>query len=253
VLIPREHGAYGQLLFPVVSALLIGRPAAAAYLIAAAGAAAFVAHEPLLVLLGQRGVRAARELRTDAWRSLAIAGGIAVITATAAWFLMFGAARTALILPTLLAAAGGLVVAAGRERSTPGEIVAAVALASLSLPVAIAGDVPPVAAHTVFVVFSVVFTSATLAVRSVIGRTARAGGPHPLLAGLVAVMALVVLGVLALAGRLSGVAPYAALPVCSVALGLAVRPPSPRHLRTIGWTLVGATALTAVLLVSALG
>ena len=39
MLIPREHGAYGQLLFPVVSALLIGRPSAAAYLFAAAGAA----------------------------------------------------------------------------------------------------------------------------------------------------------------------------------------------------------------------
>jgi len=35
VLVPREHGAYGQLLFPLLSALLIGHPSAGAYLLAA--------------------------------------------------------------------------------------------------------------------------------------------------------------------------------------------------------------------------
>jgi len=31
-----------------------------------------------------------------------------------------------------------------------------------------------------------------------------------------------------------------------------VRPPSPKRLRAVGWTLVGATALTAILLVAGL-
>jgi hypothetical protein len=56
----------------------------------------------------------------------------------------------------------------------------------------------------------------------------------------------------AAAGRLLPVAPYAALPVCAIALGLTARPPSPRHLRTIGWALVGATTLTALMLIVAL-
>ncbi len=230
----------------------IGRPSAAAYLLAAAGAAAFIAHEPLLVLLGQRGIRAARELRADARRSLAVSGSIAVVAGVAAWLLMPGAARSALIVPVVLAAAAGVVVAAGLERTTAGEILAAVTLVSLSVPVARAGDVATVAAWTVFAVFAVVFVSATLAVRALIGRTARSGGPPPLVAALVTMAGLVVLGGLALTGRLASVAPYAALPVCAVALGLGMSPPSPRHLRAIGWTLVAATALTAIMLVAAL-
>ncbi len=51
---------------------------------------------------------------------------------------------------------------------------------------------------------------------------------------------------------LAPVAPYAALLVCVVALGLTTSPPNPRHLRAIGWTLVGATLLTTLLLVAEL-
>lgn len=61
-LMPREHGAYGQLALPLLTALFSGRPTAAAFLYAAAAVFAFFAHEPLLVLLGQRGSRAFREL-----------------------------------------------------------------------------------------------------------------------------------------------------------------------------------------------
>jgi hypothetical protein len=53
-------------------------------------------------------------------------------------------------------------------------------------------------------------------------------------------------------GLVAWIAPWAALPVAFVGLALTVWPPAPRHLRMIGWTLVGATLLSAVILVVAL-
>ncbi len=252
MLLPREHGAYGQLLFPLFSALLIGQPSAGAYLLAAAAVAAFLAHEALLVVLGQRGVRACREHGADARRSLALFGGFCAVTGTVSLFVLPRPALDVLVLPVVLALLVGAAVVMHRERSTMGEMLVAVALTSLALPVALAGHATRTNALTLFVVFSAVFVTATIAVRALIGRVTKAGGPPPLLAGALALFVVVGLAVAAFAGRLAPVAPYAALPVCAVALGLTASPPSPRHLKTIGWTLVGATLLTSVLLVGGL-
>ena len=73
LLIPREHGAYGQLLMPLLVSLVIGGAAAGALALAAAAVAAFLAHEPLLVLLGQRDGRASRDRNADARRSFSLA------------------------------------------------------------------------------------------------------------------------------------------------------------------------------------
>jgi hypothetical protein len=252
MLVPREHGAYGQLLFPLLSALVIGQPSPGAFLLSASVIAAFLAHEALLVVLSQRGIRAAREQRSDARRSLALFGGFCAVTGVVALVVLPFAALTYLLVPLVLVAFVAMAVVAHRERSTGGEILVATALSAVSLPVAIAGGVPRIAAVTLFVVFACVFITATVAVRSMIGRVSRAGGPPP---GVAAAVTLAIVAALALAsatGRLMSVAAFAALPVCAVALGLTVRPPSPRHLRAVGWTLVGATALTAVLLVAGL-
>jgi hypothetical protein len=253
VLIPREHGAYGQLLFPLLSALLIGRPSAGAYLLAASAVAAFLAHEGLLVVLGQRGMRAAREEGADARRSLALFGGFCAVTATVSVAVTSFDALSYLLVPLGLGALVAVAVFTHRERSTPGELLVAVALSSVSLPVAIAGAVPHIRAVTLVIVFAAVFVTATVAVRAMIGRVSRAGGPHPGLAAALTLAILAGLAVAAQAGRLAPVAPFAALPVCAVCLGLSARPPSPKHLRSIGWTLVGTTGLTAAILVAALG
>jgi len=47
---PKEHGAYGQLLFPLATSLLVAGVTGAALLTAVAACAAFLSHEPLLVL-----------------------------------------------------------------------------------------------------------------------------------------------------------------------------------------------------------
>ena len=252
MLLPREHGAYGQLLFPLVAALLIGRPAAGAYLLAAAASAAFLAHESLLVVLGQRGSRAAREQGRDARGTLALLGGFCGVTAVVSLLVLSRTVLWSLGLPLVLVMLVAVALFKHRERSTAGEILVAAALASLSVPIALAGGVTRVAALTLFLVFASVFVTATIAVRAMIGRVKKAGGPSAARAGVLTLGILAVLAILAGAGWLAPVASYAALPVFGVALGIIVRPPSPRHLRTIGWTLVGATALTAVLLVAAL-
>src|SRR3954452_18893302 len=100
---PKEHGAYGQLLFPIVTALAAGRPGTVASLLSIAALCAFLAHEPLLVLLGQRGPRAARDQRM---RAAAWGGGFATAAALcggASIALAGRDVRTALILPASLA------------------------------------------------------------------------------------------------------------------------------------------------------
>ncbi len=252
MLLPREHGAYGQLLFPLLSALLIGHPAPGAYLLGAAAVAAFLAHESLLVVLGQRGAGARREQGVDARRSLALFGGFCAVTGTVSLFVLPRPALDVLVLPVVLVLLVGAAVVMHRERSTLGEMLVAVALTSLSLPVALAGHATRTDAVTLFVVFSAVFVTATVAVRALIGRVTKAGGPPPFVAGGLTMVVVVGLAVAAFTGTLAPVAPYAALPVCAVALGLTTSPPNPRHLRTIGWTLVGATLLTTLLLVGEL-
>ncbi|PWT82253.1 MAG: hypothetical protein C5B57_08975 [Blastocatellia bacterium] len=50
IMLPREHGVYGQMLFPLATALLVGRPTVPAFALVAAGVFAFLAHESLLVV-----------------------------------------------------------------------------------------------------------------------------------------------------------------------------------------------------------
>ena len=59
--LPREHGAYGQLVFPLVTAFGVAGLSSGGLLLATAVIAAFLAHEPAAVRFGQRGVRASRE------------------------------------------------------------------------------------------------------------------------------------------------------------------------------------------------
>ncbi|MGE3958196.1 MAG: YwiC-like family protein [Vicinamibacterales bacterium] len=252
LLIPKEHGAYGQLLIPLVCALLVGRPAAGAWLLAGAATAAFFAHEGVLVLLGQRGPRAAREQHAEARQSVALFGGFAVVSGLVALTTLPAPALYWLALPVTLAALVGVAVFTHLERTTAGEVLVAAALSSVAVPVAVAGGTGSVAALTLLAVFATVFVSATISVRAMIGRVTKAGGPPPALAAACTVLLLVLLGILSVSGRLASVAPFAASPVSAVALALAVRPPAPRYLRQIGWTLVGTTVLSALMLVAGL-
>ena len=82
--------------------------------------------------------------------------------------------------------------------------------------------------------------------------TGRPALPTRLMAALLTLCLVALLAWLAHHRRVEPSAPYAATPVALVALWLSVWPPSPRQLRRVGWTLVGATLATTVILVETL-
>jgi YwiC-like protein len=250
---PKEHGAYGQLLFPIVTALAIGRPGVGALALAAAAACAFVAHEPLAVMLGQRGARAAREDRARArWWFVAFAAATAVCGSIALMTLP-RAARVALGAPAAIALLVAALVFSRREHTTGGEIVTAAALAALASPLALGSNATPVAARTVALVFVASFVTATLCVHGVIRSTRRPPAVAPrALGAATAVFSVAALFALARIAVVSPDAAWAAVPMCAGAAALAVRPPSARQLRVVGWMLVGTTALTSLVLISVL-
>ena len=249
-MLPREHGAYGQLLFPLATALAVSGPRAAALLLSACAVCAFLAHEPLLVLLGQRGARAAREQHRQAAMWFGGSATAAAVCGVSAIAFAASEVRIALVVPAALTTILGLAILAQREHTTAGEVLSALALSSLALPVALAGGAPPTAALSCAAVFSAAFVSGTLCVRAVIFATRRppSAGARAM-AGLIAAASIAALWMLGAAGRASPSAPWAALPVCGGGLLLVLRPPSTRHLRRIGWSLVATTTLTAIVLI----
>jgi hypothetical protein len=250
-MIPKEHGAYGQLLVPALTAMAIGRPSIAAFSLAAASVAAFIAHEPLLVVLGRRGERLRRDERGRAARWLFASAAIALATGAVATLTFPAAGRWTLLVPVALACVAALSIALGRERTTAGEIAAAAALASVSLPVAVASMATVEAALACTAAFVAGFAAATLGVRAVIGRGQRRAesGRAAAIGAIIGTFAT--MEVLAIGHVLLPAAMWAFAPVCIVALTVAVAAPPPRYLREIGWTLVAATALTGVILVAA--
>lgn len=51
-LLPKKHGAYGQITFPLIAAFAVAGVSVGGLLMAAAVIAGFVAHEPASILLG---------------------------------------------------------------------------------------------------------------------------------------------------------------------------------------------------------
>src|SRR4051812_14355288 len=252
-MLPKEHGAYGQLLFPIVTALAVGRPGAVAWLLAAAAICAFFAHEPLLVLLGQRGARSAREQRRQASVWFGGCASAAALSGVSAIALASPDLRVALAVPAALAAILLLLILAHREHTTIGEVLSAIALSSIAVPIARASGALPAVALTCALVFASAFVAGTLCVRAVIAATRQPPSTWTRgVARLVAAGSLVLLQALAAGGTGSRTPPWAAAPVCLGGLILVLAVPSARHLRTIGWGLVAATTVTAVILIATL-
>src|SRR5436305_2550049 len=221
-MIPREHGAYGQLLMPLVTAVALGRPSWAALALMGAAVAAFIAHEPLLVLLGRRGERVRRDEHGRAMRWLLASAAIATATGVIGTVMLPAAGRWTLLAPAALAGVAALSIAAGRERTTWGEIAAASALASASFPVAVGSSATIEAAVACTLAFIAGFVAATLGVRVVIGRAQRRvdGGRT----GAVGAIAAVVAGLtgLAVSRIILPAGGRASAPVCIGAPGRAI-------------------------------
>jgi hypothetical protein len=248
--IAREHAGYWQLAMPLVTGLAVGEPTAAAGALAAAFAVAFVAHEPLLVVLGRRGATLRAEQGPGARRLLTALALLAVATGLVGFALAPAPARVALGATALL----GLLVAAAvlrrSERTVAGEVLVAVTLASGGAVVALAARAAPAAAATVFLTWALASFAATVAVRAVVlrlrARRARERRPREAAAALAAVA---VAGLAAAVTPISAAAPLALLPVAVASGAVALVRVSPRAL---GWALGTSAAMTLAVLVTAL-
>jgi hypothetical protein len=240
---PREHGAYAQLALPLVAALIASRPTLASGAFALAVCAVFLAHEPALVLLGHRGTRARRESAARArwW----FAGALSVGTLFgAAGLVLSTAARTAVMLPLGLGLACVLLALRRQERSVFGEAVACAALTSASLPVAAAGGTAWSDALALWAVFCGAFLVSTVEVRNIAHRE-----ESRVLRLVTWAAALVFFATLAATKPLLALAP---LPTLAVGAYMAMRSPSAKALRKLGWVLATSSLLTAVVAVIAL-
>ena len=240
-LLPKEHGAYGQLGVPLAVALASGRPTLGASLLALAAVLAFVAHEPLLVAMGRRGPRKRDAEGERAWRVFTVRFTLAAIT---------GIGGLALARPSLATLAGPVaavvlvvvLLAQKMERTLFGEAGAAVALSGAAVPVATAAGVPLSEAAWHWAAWSVGFVTSTVAVRAVIARSKRR-------------VERASWGVIAAAfgGLAAGwTTPLlASAPLVLTAALVRVVSPHARHLRKLGFTLLGASLATGAWLVFA--
>ena len=244
-LAPREHGAYGELAMPMAAALAAGRPGPAALLLAASAWALFLAHEPALVLLGRRGERVRVEEHRRAVRRLAGLGGAGTALGAAGLLLSGPSVRWAALGVVLLACVFAAVVAAGRERTAGGELLAAMTLAAVGLPVGLAAGLSPPTAGRAWAVWSIGLAALVPPVRSVgARRRATASAVTRVLPAVLGLgLGIGLQGSVLTSRELLALAP---LLLGSAWIGLA--PPDPRQLRRVGWTLVGAMLLTAAVL-----
>ena len=252
-LIPREHGAYGQLGMALVTALLIGGLGVAPVALALAAVLAFVAHESLLVLLGQRGRRVKDEEGPRATRLLAILGGLAAILGIAGVWLAPPEARLGLVPAVVLLAVVAWLVVKRLEKTAAGEMAVGAALASSGLAVALAGGAPRSAAMASCFAWTMGFAMATMSVQAVLlrarskGREDRGERKAVAIGGLLAFTFAVSL----VAGFPLAV-PAALLPTAALSIAICLARPSPKKLREMGWAMVGSSVFTLVVLVAVL-
>jgi hypothetical protein len=251
---PREHGASGQLAFPLMTALVIAGVSTVSVLIAASVVACFLAHEPLLVLLGRRGARARRDQHRRATAAVAIEGTVAAVTGVGALLLAPAAVRWSLLLPFAPAALLVIAIVIEHEKRALGEVAAALAFSSIAVPVTLVAGVPQRTAFSVAIAFAAIFVAETLAVRGVILRV-RGGGDRRaerttrLTVWVVAASLLVSLTWASALDMMPWATMMAAAPGLIGAAWLSMRPPSPAYLRTIGWTFIATAGAAAVILI----
>ena len=258
-MIPREHGAYAELLFPIVTIFLGGSPSTSTWLLAVSAIGAFLANEPLLVLVGQRGTRMKREEGDRAKRALLIFTLLAVGAGVAGLMLAPKAAQLGVIVPLLLGGTLVMLAIQGLERSLFGEGLAAAALSSVAVPLGLSAGLALPAVLAVALIWALNALLGTAIVRLTVART-KAKTTQELRAASVKRATLIIVCLVVIAVGIG--APFgsrvglwvmaAAVPVAAVVLVMAALQPTARRLRLMGWSLVGANLLALIAVVTTL-
>ncbi len=240
VLLPREHGTYAQLAFPLLSGLTVAGPTLPGGALAAAVVCLFLAYEPAAVLLGVRGVRLQREANGAARRQLALSTAAALLLGAVALLLAPPRARLLLTVPALLAAPVAALLPARRVKTLAGETLTAGALAGMHLPLAAAAGAAGVALWGPALVWFAAFFLATLAVHAIKARQKQRDrwlGVSAVGCTIAVGTAAAVLAVARAPLRLPALA--LAVPLGAV-LAVNLARVHPRALRRVGWMLVAS-------------
>ena len=133
----------------------------------------------------------------------------------------------------------------------------ALAFSLLAVPVCLAAGVPGRTAFSIGLTFALISVAGTLAVRVVILGVRGGGNPQAVRATRTTTLTLTSVGsvLLVLAASrlwLPWITLVAAAPGLTAAGWLALFPPPPTRLRTVGWTLVATSAAAAVILTTGL-
>jgi hypothetical protein len=252
-MVPREHGAYAELLFPIVTVFLGGSPTTSTWLLAVGAIACFLANEPLLVLVGQRGTRTKREESDRAQRALLVFVLVALGAGLAGLLLAPAPVQYAVGVPLVLGVSLVMLAVQGLERSVVGEGLAAVTLSSIAIPLGLSAGLGLTAALAVALIWLVTSLLGTAAVRLTVARTkaktdqelARTRSKRALL--VLVSLTVTAVGVAAPYGSRIGLwVLAAAVPVAVVVLAVAVLQPTARRLRLMGWTLVAANLCSLI-------
>lgn len=239
-LLPREHGAYAQVIFPLLTAFALGGITLASLLLAFAAVTVFLAHEPLLVLLGGRGGRAQREIGPAARIRTVWLVVIGLPAGLMGLWLAPVAARVGALIPLAVAAVLAPLVFRRQEKTAVGEVLVAVTLSATLIPVAVTGGATLSVAAGAAAVWAAVFVLGTLTVRGIIARAKKNAQPswrHYVAPGL-SILAIGLAAVLALVEGVPALAAVAVVPTALVALAFGLAGVHPRNLRRMGWSLV---------------
>lgn len=253
-LLPREHGAYAELAFPLITGLALATPSLATLSLGLAVVLLFLANEPVAILMGARGKRLkTQEGERASNRAAFLLGGATGLGLLGIWK---GGTTLwpELALPLLAAILLIPMALKGKQKTLLGEFVVLTAFASLVLPLAAGSGADSGKALLAAGVWWLSFGLGTLEVHAIKARvkaTARSQWTRwgsPLASGAILAGALAVAlgygGLPKLAGPAAALLPPA-LGIFSLSL-LRVHP---RHLKRVGWTLVGLNSVALALLI----
>jgi len=253
-LLPREHGAYAQIGFPLLTALGMGVPGPAAFLLLTAVIAVFLLHEPVLVISGGRGARLRQEAGPRAIRRIAALGAVALLGGGAGLLLAPPIARAATLIPAGLAAFLAPLIATRREKTALGELLVVWSLSTTMIPVALAAGADILGAVTASVVWGLASSLITITVRAVIARNKAKATPAagPLLAPALCILTVAAALVLAFRNVLPALVALAVVPTALVALAFGLARIHPRNLKRVGWSFVASNVLVLAALLAGL-
>lgn len=253
-LLPREHGAYAQLGFPLMTALALGDLGLAPVLLLVGIIAVFLVHEPVMIIAGGRGGRARAELGDRARRRGALLLIVAAITGAAGLWLASPTARYSAVAPMALGVLLAPLTLSRQEKTLIGELLVSVALSSTMIPVAIAGGVGIRETLVAFVVWAVAFLLGTITVRAIIARAKKAGESSMVLhlAPLLSTVTIAVALALAVGTDVPPLTALAVVPTAFAALIFALLGVHPRNLRRMGWSLVASNVFVLAALLAGL-